>query len=235
MNQLDNYRIKMEKISEDIKSNGIYNNSNYKNIHWLSSLRNYPKEKNNNINNNNEENIIYDKKNSTLPLLYKNINSKNKYDIYDNYINNLHYSFGSNSNLYYDIESNISPLYAFILSDNLKNKEKITNTHIDNYYNYNSSETEYYKKLKKNLSVPSLRKGKCDNSKHINNDLNIEGKRLIDYEYEMAQKLEGKRKRLIKTVYNEEEIEPKIFAKSKMMNSFYFSKGIKNAFDLHNN
>ena len=235
MNQLDNYRIKIEKINEDINSNIIYNNSNYKNIYWLSSLRNYQKEKNNNINNNNEENIIYDKKNSTLPLLYKNINSKNKYDIYDNYINNLHYPFGSNSNLYYDIESNISPLYAFILSDNLKNKEKITNTHIDNYYNYNSSETEYYKKLKKNLSVPSLRNGKCDNSKHINNDLNIEGKRLIDYEYEMAQKLEGKRKRLIKTVYNEEEIEPKIFAKSKMMNSFYFSKGIKNAFDLHNN
>ena len=232
MNQLDNYRIKIEKIGEDIRSNKIYNNNNYKNIHWLSSLRNYPKEKNNN---NNEDNIIYDKNNSTLPLLYKKINNNNKDDIYDNYINNLQYSFGSSSNLYCDIESNISPLYAFILSDNLKNKEKITNTHIDNYYNYNSPETEYYKKLKKNLSVPSLRNGKCNNSKNINNDLNIEGKRLIDYEFELAKKLEGKRKRLIKTIYNEEEIEPKTFAKSKMMNSFYFSKGIKNTFNLHNN
>ena len=48
---------------------------------------------------------------------------------------------------------------------------------------------------------------------------------------EMAKQLEGKRKKLIKFNYNDDETDKKIFAKSSVMNNY--SKTIKNAFKLH--
>ena len=110
INKIENYRYNLQKIN---KSQRIKNNENYyKTIKWLSSLRKYD----NNDNNNN--------------IIIKNDNEKNKEDILENYINKYQYSFGNSSNLYSDLESNISPLYALILPQNLKCKEIIKNTHI---------------------------------------------------------------------------------------------------------
>ena len=110
INKIENYRYNLQKIN---KSQRIKNNENYyKTIKWLSSLRKYD----NNDNNNN--------------IIIKNDNEKNKEDILENYINKYQYSFGNSSNLYSDLESSISPLYALILPQNLKCKEIIKNTHI---------------------------------------------------------------------------------------------------------
>ena len=245
MNTIDDYRIKMEKIDEDrtINQNNNYN----KTIYWLSSLRNYPnknknngdddKISNNNKTNNNNSNIMNN--NSTLPSIYNTRRKTNtsKEDIYDNYLNNYQYSFGNNSNLYCDIDSNITPLYAFILSDNLKSNEKIRNSHIDDYYNINNKNNSNinYKVIKKNLSVPSINNKIYINDKSCIKDINVEGKRLIDYEMEMSKHLEGKKKKLIKINYAEDETDTKTFAKSTLVDTFYYPKAVKNAFQLHYN
>lgn len=136
MKQVNDYRYKIEKIinkAKDNKSNENYNRV----IQWLSSLRqydNYNNEKNINI----EEKNIYENSinsNTINANINNNLNnnyfnqtiSSNREAILDNYINKLHYSFGNNSNLYSDIESYISPLYALILPQNSKNKETIKN------------------------------------------------------------------------------------------------------------
>ena len=235
MNQLDDYRVKMEKIDEEhkLKKENNYNKAFF----WLSSLRNYPKNNdedkisnshssNNNINND-----------TSFPIIYKNQRKMNqqKEDILDNYMNNLHYSFGSNSNLYCDIESNISPLYAFILSDTLKSNEKIRNSHINDYYNSKILSKENLKKLKKNSSVSYLKKNiNMNNSQEIIKNLNIEGKRLIDCEMEISKKLEGK-KRLIKLNYNDDETDTKFLVKSYIYDKYHFPKVVNNAFELHSN
>ena len=109
MNQLENYREKMTKISQTTQNC----NNHLKAIQWLSSLRKYD--------NNNKINISPEKKN--IPMLTYTNNIK-KEQILDNYINKLHYSFGSNTSLYSDIDSHIHPLYALISPQNLKNKEQ---------------------------------------------------------------------------------------------------------------
>ena len=240
MNTLDNYRIKMEKINED---KAINQNNNYnKTIYWLSSLRNYP---NNKVNNgdddkmsiNNNSNIMNN--NSTFPSIYNTMRktTTSKDDIYDNYLNNYQYSFGNNSNLYCDIDSNITPLYAFILSDNHRNNEKIRNSHIDDYFIFNNKNNSNinYKQPKKNLSVPSINNKIYINDKNCIKDINVEGKRLIDYEMEMSKSLEGKKKKLIKMNYNEDETDTKTFAKSTLLDNFYYPIAVKNAFQLHYN
>lgn len=229
INQLDNYRNKMEKIEEtDRKNQENFHN----NIYWLSSLRNYPQNPNRNENEKSLNN------NSTLPILKKNNRSINnikyytKDNIYDNYINNIQYSFGNNSNLYCDIESNIRPLCGLILPGNYKDSEKITNTHIDD----NLIENKYInnisicnsKQIKKNVSAPSL-----INNKSTDKELKIEGKGLLDYEIGIYKELKGKRKKLVKMNYNDEDVDSKIFAKSYLLNNFYFPKAVKNTFDLH--
>ena len=84
--------------------------------------------------------------------------------------------------------------------------------------------------------MPSLSKtiNINNNSQHILKNLNIEGKRLIDYEIEMSKKLEGK-KRLIKLNYNDDETDTKYLAKSYLLDNFHFPKNVKNAFELHSN
>ena len=233
MDQLDAYRIKMEKLNEDQKLKK--NNNNYsQSLLWLSSLRNY---KNDKLNEHEQEEDKIKHNSLILPTIYKNtrkINSNNKEEILDNYINNFQYSFGSTSNLYCDIDSNISPLYAFILSDTLQSNEKIRNTHIDDFYKSNNINSYYDNlKLKKNLSAPSI--DNKFNLKEKNNsiNLNIEGKKLIKYEMELAKHLEGKKKRLIKTKYSDDETDNKTFAKSFVINNYYFPRSVRNAFDLH--
>ena len=163
-------------------------------------------------------------------------NNNSKEAIYDNYINNFQYSFGSNSTLYCDLESSIPPLYAFILSDNLKNNEKIRNTHIDNNYYLNNKNNSFINyKLKKNISVPSLNNQFNIKEKNNIKDLNVEGKRLIDLEIEMSKNLEGKKKRLIKANYNDDETDTKTFAYSTVSDIFHFPKAVKNALELHSN
>ena len=123
INQVDKYRDKKEKIINSTQRKK--NNENYsKVIQWLYSLRQY----NNKINKNNSqeknnENEIHTFNNNSI-----NFNKTiNREQILDNYINKLQYSFGNNSNLYSDIESNIRPLYALIIPQDNKNKEIIKN------------------------------------------------------------------------------------------------------------
>ena len=117
INQVDNYRNKIEKIGKNSKK--YISNDNYKMvIQWLSSLRKYGKD---NKNNNNEKKEID---------LNNNINKSlkiNKEEILNNYINKLSYSFGNDSKLYSDIESNIYPLCGLIVPSDDKNKERIKN------------------------------------------------------------------------------------------------------------
>ena len=236
MNQIDDYRYKMEKIDEDKRMNqdSIYNNT----IYWLSSLGNYS---NNKIKKGEEGKMTNNRNNSTFPSIYSymrktNNNNNSKEAIYENYINNFQYSFGSNSTLYCDLESSIPPLYAFILSDNLKNNEKIRNTHIDNNYYLNNKNNSFINyKLKKNISVPSLNNQFNIKEKNNIKDLNVEGKRLIDLEIEMSKNLEGKKKRLIKANYNDDETDTKTFAYSTVSDIFNFPKAVKNALELHSN
>ena len=234
MNQIDDYRYKMEKIDEDKRMNqdSIYNNT----IYWLSSLGNYS---NNKIKKGEEGKMTNNSNNSTFPSIYsymRKTNNNSKEAIYDNYINNFQYSFGSNSTLYCDLESSIPPLYAFILSDNLKNNEKIRNTHIDNNYYLNNKNNSFINyKIKKNISVPSLNNQFNIKEKNNIKDLNVEGKRLIDLEIEMSKNLEGKKKRLIKANYNDDETDTKTFAYSTVSDIFNFPKAVKNALELHSN
>jgi hypothetical protein len=87
MNQIDDYRYKMEKIDEDKRMNqdSIYNNT----IYWLSSLGNYS---NNKIKKGEEGKMTNNINNSTFPSIYsymRKTNNNSKEAIYDNYINNL--------------------------------------------------------------------------------------------------------------------------------------------------
>ena len=143
--QVDKYRFKIEQINNSSLRKKNYENYN-RVIQWLSSLRKYDNNtnkkniskkneeveqeislnNNNNIENNdlnNNTNINFNNTN-----FYKTISSSNKEQILDNYINKFHYSFGNNSSLYSDIESNITPLYALILPQDNKNKETIKNS-----------------------------------------------------------------------------------------------------------
>ena len=50
----------------------------------------------------------------------------------------------------------------------------------------------------------------------------------------ISKQLEGKNKRLIKTTYNDDEIDNKILAKSYLLDFYHFPKAVKNALELHN-
>ena len=121
INQIDNYPEKINKISEKIKPG----ENHLKAIEWFSSLRQY---------NNNIKNMSSEKKDEQM-LTYSNDTKKEQ--IFENYINKLHYSFGKNSSLYSDIQSRIRPLCALIIPRNLKNKEttKISYFHENNKKN----------------------------------------------------------------------------------------------------
>ena len=195
INQIDNYRYFLQKINKKISHNDNHN----KFIAWLSSLRKYQKEKDvKNLDDINNKNNKSDKV----------INKKE--DILTNYINKYQYSFGNKSELYLDLESNITPLYPLILSQNLRNNEIIENTHIDDI-----------KSLKKNKSISYF------------NNLNIEGKNLLNCEIDITKKLEGKKKYLIKNNYNDDEIKPLIFSKFNKIQYNKIPKAITNTINLH--
>jgi hypothetical protein len=126
-----------------------------------------------------------------------------------------------------DVELNISNKFYNSFLDEEKEKEKIINTHIDDYLIANKNTIYNVKQLKKNISTPSLI------NKNTDKELKIEGKGLLDYEIGIYNELKGKRKKLLKMNYNDEDIDSKIFAKSYLLNNFYFPKAIKNTFDLH--
>ena len=119
INQVDNYRNKIEKI--DTNSKKYISNDNYKMvIQWLSSLRKYGKD---NKNKNEKKEIDNNKNNNNTNKTLK----INKEEILNNYLNKLSYSFGNDTKLYSDIESNIYPLCGLIAPSDDKNKERIKN------------------------------------------------------------------------------------------------------------
>ena len=86
-------------------------------IQWLSSLRKYGDK--NNKNNEKKEIDMNNNINKALKI--------NKEEILNNYLNKLSYSFGNDTKLYSDIESNIYPLCGLIAPSDDKNKERIKN------------------------------------------------------------------------------------------------------------
>ena len=65
--------------------------------------------------------------------------------------------------------------------------------------------------------------------------LNIQGKKLIDFEIELSKDLEGKKKRLVQIPYSDNEIKTRIFANSIINNNLDIPMTVKNTLELHYN
>ena len=216
MNQINDYRLKKEKIDEIDINNILKNTQNNKNkeykkfesqLQWLSSLRDYQ----------NDNKTISDN-NRCL--------SKNNKDNKDSMANlKSFYSFDKREILY-NLCRKTSPLFAQINPKICKENEKIRDT---------LNDSKCQKNCKKNFNL-SLEKY-LNNKKRIESyrGLNIRGRKLINFEMEISKDLEGKKKRIVQYPYKEEEITNKIYAKSKSVNNFYIPKSVKNTIDLHYN
>ena len=209
INKVNTYRKKLEGDFLTSNNNDYYEYHN-KIIQWLSNLRLY----NNRNNSENKKNKITDNNsNDNLNKKYFNktmINS-NSEKILNNYINKYNYSFGNDINLYSDIESNISPLYALIMPENLKSEQIIKNSFIE--------------------EIDNESKNKNDINKEEN--LIIKGKNLLDYEIKLSKELEGKKKYIIKNNNKEDDIKPLNFSKKYLDYRFNVPKGVKNTLNLH--
>ena len=208
INQINDYRLKKEKIDEEDINYIIKKNPNFKNnkikevekkLQWLSSLREYQIDSKNNMN--------------------RCMSSKNK-DL------TSYYSFDKRDILY-DLCGKIHPLYAQITPKIYKDKEKIRDT-------LNEIINQKILQINKN---PNINKTLIGNKNRLNlyNGLNIKGTKLINFEIELSKELEGKKKKIIQFPYRDEEITTKFFAKSYSHNNFYAPKSVKNAVELHYN
>ena len=207
MNQINDYRLKKEKLDElDSNRNKILNNNspNYKNkeykninkkLQWLSSLR------------------VYKNKINKLTKQKRRCASSS---IEGQFL----YSFDKRDILF-DLSGQIKPLFAQF-TPKINENEKIRDT-----INDIKSEKRIIKsssKIINNLDKTNLYKG-----------LNIKGKKLINFEIELSKELEGKKKRIIHYPYKEEDITTKLFAKSYSINNFFVPKSIRNTLELHYN
>ena len=222
MNQINDYRIKKEKIDEMDKNKIMSSNPNYRNfkdvnkkLQWCISLRDYQ----NKIEVNNEKSRMHSSitKNGFLSP-NKNFYSFDKRDIV------------------FDLSGHIKPLFAQITPKTYKENEKIRDT---------LNELKIQKKTGKenNINNPINNRNSINRQKSVFNNkgnkgnlykgLNIKGKKLINFEIELSKDLEGKKKKIVQFPYKEEEITNKIFAKSYSVNNFYIPKSLKNTVELH--
>ena len=212
INQINNYRLKKEKIDEEDINNIINNNPNFKSnknkevekqLIWLISLREY------------KNNIVINNRNRRTcpsPNNRKNILSKQKYL----------YSFDKRDK-FFDLSGQFNPLFAQIVPKIYNEKEKIRDT-LSNNKNDNNINLIVDNSFYNNKKISDLYK-----------DLNIKGKKLINFEMELSKELEGKKKKIVQFPYKEDEITTKIFAKSYSAKNFDAPKSIRNTFELHYN
>jgi hypothetical protein len=225
INQINDYRLKKEKIDEMDKNKIISSNPNYRNFKeinkkllWCTSLRDYQNKKEvNEVNNEKNRSLSHTNKNGFLSP-NKNLYSFNKRDIV------------------FDLSGHIKPLFAQISPKTYKENEKIRDTLKD---------LKTQKKMGKenNINNPINNRNNINrqksffNSKGIRRNLykglNIKGKKLINFEIELSKDLEGKKKKIVQFPYKEEEITNTIFAKSYSANNFYIPKSLKNTVELH--
>ena len=217
INQLNDYRLKKEKIDEEETNHIINDNPNFKNSHikevekklyWLSSLREYQ----NGIN-------IKGNKNRCISSNGKDLSSFQQYC----------YSFDKRDILF-DLSGKIYPLFAQITPKIYKENEKIRDTlHDMKSQKKNSIYNNTFCKI--NNILFSNKNSKLN----LYKGLNIRGKKLLNFEIELSKELEGKKKKIIQYPYRDDEITNKLFAKSFSMNNFYVPKSVKNTFELHYN
>ena len=214
INQLNEYRIKKEKIDEEETNNIINEKPNFKYINikevekklqWLSSLREYQDDiKMNNI------------KNRSISNNIKKLPSSKKY----------FYSFDK-KDILFDLCGNISPLFAQITPKIFKEKEKIRDTLNELKIKKRNSISNYFKQ--KYSLIDINKKNRINSYK----GLNIKGKKLLNFEIELSKELEGKKKKIVQFPYREDDINTKLFAKSYSVNNFFVPKSVKNTFELH--
>ena len=223
INRINDYRIKKEEIEEIDKKNddkadfninkSINNNKNF-------NKKNYLKIKDidtnlqwltslrdyQSIDNNNNKNNFNKRSNSTINL---SLPIKNKFSS-----KKCCNSFDKKE-IIFNLTGNLNPLYAQIIPKNYNYNEKIRDT--------------------LNIFPQNLKKNKIFYKKNnMYKGLNIQGKKLLNFEIELSKELEGKKKRIVNFPYLESDLKNKLFAQSfKYNKSNYLPKSVKNTFDLH--
>ena len=230
INQINDYRIKKEEIEElDNKNNEeninnkTVNNNLYltqeqklrdlnKNMQWLTSLRDYD--------NNNLNNIIIKKQPTQLK---KRCNSSNILNLKNRYIS--FHSFDKRD-IIFNLSNKFDSIYAQITPSNNKESEKIRDTFKDlDIFPRNSRRNKEKYKLENNILYKT----------NMFDGLNIQGKKLINFEIELSKELEGKKKRIVKIPYLENEIKSKIFVETNKINKIDIPQTVKNTVELHYN
>ena len=209
INQINDYRVKKEEIEEINKNcNKLFRvendrlNNIHKNLQWLTSLRNY------------ENNIIIRKPNKLRKRCISSeiFNNKNKARSFNSF---------DRRDVIFDLSGKSNSIYAQISPINNKENEKIRDTFND------------FKSFSRNIVK---NKEKKENNKmyktNIFKGLNIQGKKLIDFEIELSKDLEGKKKRLVQIPYSDNEIKTRIFANSIINNNLDIPMTVKNTLEL---
>ena len=222
INQINDYRLKKEKIDEMDKNIIISSNPNYRNfkevnnkLQWYTSLRDYQNKME--VNNEKNRRLSPTNKNGFLSP-NKNLYSFDKRDIV------------------FDLSGQIKPLFAQISPKTYKENEKIRDTLKDLKTQKKTGKENYINNPSNNRNSINRQKS-FFNSKGIRRNLykglNIRGTKLINFEIELSKDLEGKKKKIVQFPYKEEEITNTIFAKSYSANNFYIPKSLKNTVELH--
>ena len=238
INKISDYRIKKEEIDElennnlelDIKnktSNNILTKTKNKKLKlkesnafmdWLVSLRDYDTNNKNNKNNS-SINIL---KTKQLNEMKKRCNSGNILNLKNK---SSFYSFDKKEVLY-NPGLKLNSIYARIIPNKYKQKEKIRDTLKD------------FKNISRNF-LRNKQRNKLENNilhkTNIYEGLNVKGKSLLNFEIEISKDLEGKRKRIVKFPYLENETEEKTFFESFNINKNDIPQTVKNASELHYN
>ena len=238
INKISDYRIKKEEIDElennnlepDIKnktSNNILTKTKNKKLKlkesnafmdWLVSLRDYDTNNKNNKNNS-SINIL---KTNQLNEMKKRCNSGNILNLKNK---SSFYSFDKKEVLY-NPGLKLNSIYARIIPNKYKQKEKIRDTLKD------------FKNISRNF-LRNKQRNKLENNilhkTNIYEGLNVKGKSLLNFEIEISKDLEGKRKRIVKFPYLENETEEKTFFESFNINKNDIPQTVKNASELHYN
>ena len=217
INQINDYRLKKEKIDEIDINNIINENPNYKNkdfkevekkLQWLSSLREYQ----NNIKNNHIKSRCFSSNNKDLASSQ-----------------NYNYSFDKRD-IIFNLCGLKNPLYSQITPKMYKESEKIRDT-LSSSKNPKNLKNKYFNISLDNFFTNNNKKSKIN----LYKGLNIKGKKLLNFEIELSKDLEGKKKKIVQYPYREEEITSKLFAKSYSVNNFFVPKSVKNTIELHYN